>query len=63
MREDYSRFAGMLKEKGITPYLVSKETGVPASALTNWKKVICKPKVDKLIRIADFLDCPLEYLL
>ena len=63
MREDYSRFAGLLKDKGITPYLVSKETGVPASALTNWKKGVCKPKVDKMKRIADFLGCPLDYLL
>lgn len=63
MREDYSRFAGLLKDKGITAYRVSKETGVPASALTNWKKGVCKPKVDKMKRIADFLGCPLEYLL
>lgn len=63
MREDYNRFAGILAERGITAYRVSKETGVPASALTNWKKGVCRPKVDKLIKIAAYLDCPLEMLL
>lgn len=63
MREDYNRYAGLLKQKGITSYQVAKETGIPASAFTKWKKGVCKPKVDKLIKIADALDCPLEMLL
>ena len=63
MREDYNRYAGLLKQKGITSYQVSKETGIPASAFTKWKKGVCKPKVDKLIKIADALGCPLEMLL
>ena len=63
MREDYNRFAGILAERGITAYRVSKETGVPASALTNWKQGKSCPKVDKLIRIAKYFECPLEMLL
>lgn len=63
MREDYNRYAWLLKQKGITSYQVAKETGIPASAFTKWKKGICKPKVDKLLKVAAFLDCPLETLL
>ena len=63
METCYDRFAGLMQDKGITAYRVSKETGVPQSALTNWKKGICKPKVDKIKKIADYLGCPLETLL
>lgn len=59
----YERFAGMLREKGIVAYDVSKETGITPSTFTDWKKGRSKPKVDKLIKIAAFLDCPLEALL
>lgn len=63
MSESYNRFAELLREKGITASLVSRETGIQASSFTRWKKGVCKPKVDKLIKIAAFLDCPLETLL
>lgn len=61
--ESYDRFADLLRQRGVTSYLVSKETGINPSVLTRWKQGTSKPKVDKLIKIADFLGCPLETLL
>lgn len=59
----YEFFEKLLKDRGITAYKVSKETGIATSTLTNWKKGLYTPKVDKLQKIADYFGVPLEYLL
>lgn len=59
----YNRFERALKEKGITRYRVSIETGIPQSILSRWKKGTATPKVDKLLIIADYLEIPLEELI
>lgn len=63
MREDYTRFARLLKKRGMTAADLSRSTGIAPSAFTKWKQGISKPKVDKMIKIAAVLDCPLETLL
>lgn len=59
----YDKFRQLLVEKGITPYKVAKETGISQVTLSDWKHGRSKPKVDKLVKIADFLNVPLEKLL
>ena len=56
----YENFEKLCKEKGVTPYLVSKHTGIATSTLTEWKKGKYTPKVDKLMKIAEFFGVPLE---
>lgn len=59
----YKTFEKILKEKGITRYRVSKETGVSQPILSRWKKGIATPKVGKIIKIAKYLNVPLEKLI
>lgn len=59
----YSRFEELLEKHGVTPYKVSKETGISQATLSDWKKGKTTPKQDKLQIIADYFNVPLSYLL
>lgn len=59
----YDIFAKLLKDRGITPYRVYKETGVAQSSLSDWKNGKGTPGAEKLKKIADYLDVSLDYLL
>lgn len=59
----YEIFSKLLQEYGITPYKVSKETGVSQSTLSDWKRGVSTPKQDKLQKIADYLGVSLDYLM
>lgn len=58
----YEIFSKLLQENGVTPYKVSKETGVSQSTLSDWKRGVSTPKIDKLQRIADYFGVSVEYL-
>ena len=58
----YERFENLCEIKGVKPSHVSKATGVATATLSSWKKGKYTPKSDKLQKIADYLDVPLEYL-
>jgi len=59
----YEIFEQLLTENGVTAYQVSKATGVAQSSLSDWKKGKSKPKIDKMQKIADYFNVPVEYLL
>ena len=59
----YSVFKNLMEQKGVTPYEISKATGIPASAFTKWKQGISAPKADRLALLADYFSVPVEYLL
>lgn len=59
----YDIFSKLLQINGVTPYKVSKETGVSQSTLSDWKRGISTPKQDKLQKIADYFGVSLEYLM
>lgn len=59
----YEIFSKLLQKYGVTPYKVSKETGVSQSTLSDWKRGISTPKPDKLQKIADYFGVPLTYFL
>ena len=59
----YEIFEKLCEAKGLTPYKVSKATGIPTATLSNWKAGRYTPKQDKLQKIADFLSVSLEYLM
>lgn len=52
----YKIFKDLLEEQSISAYKVSKETGIPQSTFTDWRKGRSKPKVEKLLLIADFFN-------
>lgn len=59
----YKIFEEKLKEKGITPYRLAKDTRIPTSTLSDWKTGRSTPKLDKLIIIAEYLGISLEELI
>ena len=60
---DYNIFEKLLKMNKTTVYRVSKETGIAASTLSDWKSGRSVPKLDKIKLIANYFDVPLEYML
>lgn len=57
----YDIFEQLLQIHGVTPYKVSKNTGVSQSTLSDWKRGISTPKQDKLQKIADYFHVPVSY--
>lgn len=62
MTNTYELFAKIIEARGITPYRISKDTGLTTVLFTDWKKGKSKPKYDKLKIIADYLGVSVEYL-
>lgn len=58
----YEVFERLCKERGVTPYKVSKITGVSTATLSSWKKGRYTPKEDKLQKIADYFGVSMHYL-
>ncbi|MEG0917637.1 MAG: XRE family transcriptional regulator [Myroides sp.] len=58
----YELLEKLLVEKGISAYRLSKDTGIPTSSLTDWKKGRSKPKLDKLQILADYFCVSVSYL-
>lgn len=59
----YERFLQLLTERGVTAYQVAHATGIATSTLTNWKQGTYTPKIDKLMKIAEYFDVPVTYFL
>lgn len=57
----YNKFKQLLDERGVTAYQVAKETGISTATLTQWKQGLYTPKVDKIMKIADYFGVTLEY--
>ena len=51
----YDNFIKIVKSKGLTPYKVSKGTGISGATLSSWKSGTYTPKLDKIRLIAAFL--------
>lgn len=58
----YQNFARLLKQHGVTPYRVHKETGVAQSTLSDWKNGKSVPSVENLKRIAAYFGVTIDYL-
>ncbi len=59
----YEIFEQLLQKYGVTPYKVSKATGVSQSSLSDWKLGKITPKTSTLIKIADYFGVTLDYLM
>lgn len=59
----YKKFETLLDVKQITPYKVSKDTGISTATLSDWKNGRSKPKADKLLILAKYFGVPVEYFL
>ena len=56
----YEVFEKLLAERGVTAYQVAQATGIETATLTHWKQGLYKPKIDKIMKIADYFGVPLE---
>ena len=58
----YEIYEKLLKENGLTSYKVAKACKISQSSLSDWKNGKSKPKHDKMIRIAEYLNVDVDYL-
>ncbi len=59
----YEVFEQLLKEKGLRPADISKQTGISPSVFSDWKKGRYELKGDKLKLVADALGVSVDYLM
>ena len=57
----YEKFAKLVEAKGVSVHQVAKATEIPYSCLTDWKAGRSTPKMDKIIKLAEYFEVPLEY--
>lgn len=57
------RLKELREEKGLLGKDLAKVFNVESATITNWEKGNRCPKDDTLIKLADFFDCSLDYLL
>lgn len=57
----YEKFENLLKERGVTPYRVHKDTGISTATLSDWKNGKSQPKKDKIEKLCEYFEVPLSY--
>ena len=58
----YEIYARLRDDRGFSDYRASKETGIGAATLSDWKNGLTKPKIDKLFIIAKLFGVSVEDL-
>ena len=57
------KFRYLLQFKNLTAYRIAKETGISQGLMAEYNRGEKIPTVNNLIKIADYLDCSVDYLL
>lgn len=57
------RFREILQKKVISGYRIAKETGISQGLMAAYIRGERLPTINNLVKIADFLDCSVDYLL
>lgn len=57
------RIFDIMKDRGLTVYRVSKDTGISTGNIYDWKSGKAKPSVRALEKLAAYFDVPVDYLL
>lgn len=55
-------FVNFIQEKKISSYRVAKETGIDPGTMVQYKNGNRVPSIENLIKIADYLDVSIDYL-
>lgn len=53
----------LMKEHGVSSYKLTKDTGISNGLISNWKQGVKIPSAENLIKIADYFDVSVDYLL
>ena len=59
----YEIFEQLLQKHGVSTYKVAKDTGIAQSVFSSWKNGISTPKSDKIEKLANYFNVPVEYLM
>lgn len=59
----YTKYAVIRDLKGMNDARVAQAAGIPRSTFTDWKNGRSKPKLEKLSKIANVLECSIEALI
>lgn len=67
-KEDYffmfwERFYNLCIQKNTKPNPVAKTIGISSGIITKWKNENTLPNGEMLLKLADYLDCSVDYLL
>ena len=62
-QESFLKLDKLVKQKGITCYVLAKELGYSSTLFSDWKSGKSMPKTDKLLRIAEYLGVTVEELI
>ena len=57
----YQRYCELRDNKGVTDYQVSEATKIPRSTFSEWKSGRSQPKLEKLVKLADFFGVSIDY--
>lgn len=57
------KFVEILQKNGVTAYRVAKGTGISQGLMNEYKNGVKIPTIENLTKIADYLDCSVDYLL
>lgn len=58
-----AEFVNLIQLKGLTPYRIAKETGISQGLMNEYKSGKKLPTLQNITKIADYLDCSVDYLL
>ena len=56
----YTKYVELRDAKGVNDATISKETNIPPSTFTDWKQGRSKPKIEKLLKLAEYFEVPVD---
>jgi repressor LexA len=57
-------FVDLLQDRSLSAYRVAKDTGIPQTIVYEWTYGVREPaQLDHLTKLADYLNCSVDYLL
>lgn len=60
---EYEKFEALLNKFNVKAADVAKETEIPNSTFSDWKKGKSKPKIEKIQKIANYFKIDIQYFL
>ena len=56
-------FGNLLQYRSISTYRLTKDTGIPNGMVNKWKNGVQLPGAENLVKLADYFDVSVDYLL
>lgn len=60
-QKSFLKVDALVKKRGITIYKLAKDLGLAPTVFSDWKTGKSKPKLDKLMKIAEYFGVSVEY--